>query len=194
MFSKDFYKNVNIDLYGGYGSKSIYGTAFEKSLGQPDFYGSVRLGYKIKNSFQVETGYSNNRYGSYEYFDLDGERYMGSVYIARYHNIPMLIRIRPYKSLWIGAGAQYSILKSAKLYPTYKGDIYSDIQESLNPAVWSTYFDVCLVVDRVGLGMNYTRSITPVQYQKNEWGISYFNVYIMIDLNLVFRNLSYKIF
>lgn len=194
LFSRDFFKNINIDLYGGYGSKKIIGTEFEKSLGQPDFYGSVRLGYKIKNRFQFETGYSSNRYGSFEYFDLDGDRYMGSVYISRYHNIPMLFRINPYKSLWIGAGTQYSILKSSKYYQTYKGEDYTEIQGSLNPTVWNAYFDVCLVVDRVGLGVNYTRSITPVQNHKNDWRISYFNVYILVDLNLLLRSLSYKYF
>jgi hypothetical protein len=183
LFAKNIYKDVNIDLYGGYGVKTLHGADFENALGQPDFYGSIRIGYKFSKNFQIETGYSSNRYGSYEYWEIDNERNMGSVIMARYRNIPMLFRIRPYKSWWIGAGAQYSMLKWGKLYPTYRGEEFTNITSSFNPGVWNAYFDVRLVYENVGLGMNYTRSLTPVRNDFNDWSISYFNIYISVEIN-----------
>ncbi len=187
LSAKDLYQNLNIDLYGGFGGKKINGTSFENSRGYLNFYGAVRLGYKLSKSFQVETGYSNNLFGSYEYWDIDNERYMGNSYRARYHNLPILFRFRPYKSLWIGAGTQYSILQKGKLYPSYNEKEFTDISSTMNPGVWNTYFDVLLSYQRVGLGMSYTRSFTPVLKENNNWGLSSFNVYIIVDISQMLR-------
>jgi hypothetical protein len=192
LFAKNLYKNVNIDLYGGYGQKKLHGADFENALGQPDFYGSIRLGYNLSKRFQIETGFSSNRYGSYEYWNIDNERYFGSTYMARYRNIPMLFRIRPYKSWWIGAGAQYSMLKWGKLYPSYQSEDYTDITTNFNTGVWNAYFDVRLVYENVGLGMNYTRSVTPVRNDFNDWSMSYFNIYISVNINEMLKRIVYK--
>jgi hypothetical protein len=196
LFAKNHKNKAYIDLYGGYGSKGIYGTEFDESKSRPGFYGSARIGYKFFQKIQLETGYSSGRYGCKELFDIDGERYYGGTYISKYRQIPMLIRFKAYKGLWFGAGAQYDILDNSKFYPAQEesSNDFTSITSSLKPKVWNTYFDVKLVYEDVALGANYTRSLTPVGTRPEEWRNATFNLYISIELNTLLRPFIYKYF
>lgn len=188
LFSKDLYRNVNVDVYGGFGFKRIRGVEYEKSRGGIPFYGSIRLGYKIAKPLQIEAGITRNKYYATEVEERDDDIFYLSYYDAQYIDlIPFVVRVNPYKKLWFGVGAQYSFLTWAGYWPKYKGKETINITSDLCSNVWNAYFDMRLVYENVAVGVIYTQSVTPVHKINNDWKNTALSFYISVDISQLLK-------
>lgn len=189
-----FEPKFTADIYGGWGRRTIHNTDLENPTGQPSLLASLRVGYRPFKFMQLETGHTFTRYVAADNWWVDKDRYFGASYRTSYHNFPLILRIRPYKGWWIGGGAQYSLLHWGRYYPEFYEKEYENIRSQFNSGVWNMYADIKWMPENFGFGINYSRSITPVHKINNSWEMSYFNIYMVVDISLFIKRYYYRNF